>query len=310
MPSRSALAAAVLLACGCGYVGDPLPPALNIPVPVTDLAAVQRGAAILVTFTIPANTTDGILLPRIGAVDLRVNGEAVAVKASEPGPVEVSIPAERWAGRQVELVVKVSSPKDKWSGDSNRVTLAIVPTVKPPAGFVAESHPRGVRLAWSGAARVRVWKKPPTREQFAEVAVAEGTEWIDSDAVLDTRYEYRIQALAEAGAGIAESERTEAIAVTYADKVPPTPPSGLTAVPGLNAIELAWDRSPEPDTAAYVVYRATAGGEFAKQGEPGAAANFSDRIVTPGAVYRYAVSAVDRRGNESARSAVVEATAP
>ena len=37
-----AAAAAALLA-GCGYIGDPLPPLLNIPARVTDLTAVQRG---------------------------------------------------------------------------------------------------------------------------------------------------------------------------------------------------------------------------------------------------------------------------
>jgi len=310
MRVRTAPALAALFASGCGYVGDPLPPALNIPVAVADLSAVQRGTAIVARFTIPANSTDGILLRRIGAVDLRVNGEAVPVAAAGPGPVEVSIPAARWSGQTVELVVKVSSPKEKWSDESNRVTLVIVPPVAAPSGLRAESHPRGVRLSWTGAARVRIWKRPPNREQFTEFAVAEGGEWIDTDAVLDTRYEYQIQALVTAGSGTAESERTEAVAVTRVDRFPPPVPTGLTAVPGLNAIELAWDRSLEPDTAGYVVYRAEAGGEFVRHGEPGAAANFSDRAVRSGAVYRYAVSAVDRLGNESAKSSAVEATAP
>ena len=48
-----------LLVTGCGYVGDPLPPALNIPVPVADLNAVQRGDQIIIQFTVPQMTTEG-----------------------------------------------------------------------------------------------------------------------------------------------------------------------------------------------------------------------------------------------------------
>ena len=45
------LAAAVL--SGCGYAGEPLPPALSRPMRVTDLQAVERGENIAVQFTVP-----------------------------------------------------------------------------------------------------------------------------------------------------------------------------------------------------------------------------------------------------------------
>ena len=61
---------AALLA-GCGYPGDPLPPALNRPVRVADLAAVQRGSSVYVQFTVPEQTTEGLPLRNAPDIELR-----------------------------------------------------------------------------------------------------------------------------------------------------------------------------------------------------------------------------------------------
>ncbi len=47
---------------GCGFVGDPLPPALNIPVAITDLRGLEYGPNVLVEFSAPKLTTEGLLL--------------------------------------------------------------------------------------------------------------------------------------------------------------------------------------------------------------------------------------------------------
>src|SRR5579871_6127627 len=48
-----------LLSSGCGYMGNPMPPALNRPVRVEDLSAVEHGANIVIQFTVPTTTTEG-----------------------------------------------------------------------------------------------------------------------------------------------------------------------------------------------------------------------------------------------------------
>lgn len=68
----AALALLPVLFTGCGYVGDPLPPLANIPGRVTNLAAVQRGARLIVQFTIPDRTTEGIRMKEPPELDLRV----------------------------------------------------------------------------------------------------------------------------------------------------------------------------------------------------------------------------------------------
>jgi glucosylceramidase len=79
----------------------------------------------------------------------------------------------------------------------------------------------------------------------------------------------------------------------------------LTAIAGLSTIELAWERSPEPDTKSYRVFR-----DDQLLADNVEAPAFSDKQVRSGQKYRYAVSAIDQAGNESARSAPVEITAP
>ncbi|MGI8990660.1 MAG: hypothetical protein ACR2I2_13915, partial [Bryobacteraceae bacterium] len=42
--------ALALTLANCGYIGETLPPALNLPVRIADLAAVERGSNIIIQF--------------------------------------------------------------------------------------------------------------------------------------------------------------------------------------------------------------------------------------------------------------------
>ena len=83
----------------------------------------------------------------------------------------------------------------------------------------------------------------------------------------------------------------------------------MTATPGVNAIELAWDRNTESDFKGYNVFRSVEGGPFEKIASLIEAPTYSDHQVEVGKKYRYAVSAVDLTGNESQRSALQEVSA-
>ena len=84
---------------GCGSVGEPLYPALKIPTRVSDLSAIERGGQIDVTFTIPAQTTEGLTMKTIGKIELRIgpNTEGAAFDvnrwASTAQQVDVAPPA-------------------------------------------------------------------------------------------------------------------------------------------------------------------------------------------------------------------------
>jgi fibronectin type 3 domain-containing protein len=81
----------------------------------------------------------------------------------------------------------------------------------------------------------------------------------------------------------------------------------VTALAGPDSVEVSWQRSPEADTQGYYVYRSMNGGSLERQGALVTLPAYSDRKVEHGKTYRYAVSAVDKKNNESDKSAPAEA---
>src|SRR6185437_3266066 len=69
---RSAAGLFAALLIGCGYPGEPLPPALKRPVRIVDLNAVERGSKIIIHFTIPAITTEGAPVKGPEPLDVRI----------------------------------------------------------------------------------------------------------------------------------------------------------------------------------------------------------------------------------------------
>jgi len=104
-----------------------------------------------------------------------------------------------------------------------------------------------------------------------------------------------------------EGENTPEVKVTAHDIYPPSVPEALQAVAsgvGQPAfIDLIWSPVTGSDLAGYNVYRRGQGGAAAKiNTEMVKVPAYRDSDVKPGVRYSYSVSAVDARGNESARS--------
>lgn len=312
MTPRVGAALLVALATGCGYVGDPQPPSLHIPAPVASLEALQLGDAIRVRFALPDRTIDKLPLGPVGEIDLRFDGQRIAVDPVDAGSVEVRVPAAGWQNRQVRIQVRVASASGKWSEPSAASVLMVVPLVPPPSTVTAKSDPRGVRLAWKApeGMKVRVSRRNPATGDFDPIDEIAGQFWVDAAAPFGVEQSYVLRTVAQGANVAAESEPTAPVVITPQDEFAPSVPRNLSAVPGLTTIELAWEQSPEADTAGYQVYKAAPGGDLEKKGTPAVAASFSDAAIEAGKTYRYAVSAVDAKGNESARSEPIEVTAP
>jgi len=316
-------AAVCLLLGGCGYVGEPLPPLLNIPQPVSDLRSIEHAGHILVEFTPPVLNTEGIPLKRLSRIELRIgpapqgafDAEAWAAGAKlypdvpcEGNPVSYRVPAAEWVGREVVLAVNVIGPSGRPSGWSNFPVLKVIPPLPVPASLTATAVPEGVRLQWTGGdSSFRIYRSEPEGKPV-EIARAEKAEWVDTRTRFGQRYVYLIQAVRQAGNENAESGISEPVEIVPKDTFPPAVPTGLTAVAGLESIELVWERNTEEDLQAYRVYRAGEGGRFTLVAGSVETPSFSDRTAEKGKSYRYAVGAVDRTGNESAQSPPVAVT--
>lgn len=312
----------VLIFSGCGYIGDPLPPALNIASPIRDLRAIEYGDQLMVAFTIPPLTTEGLVLKRVGTVDLRIGigpdpfkiekwadaAHKLPVSAvAQTGPVEVEIPVGGWTGKEVVIGARVVNPKGRASAWSNVVAVKVVSPVPVPTGIKAESAQQGAKLSWSSPEHsFRVFRKGPADKEPVLLGSTETPEYTDATAQFGTTYQYQIQALEDK----AESVISAPASLTPADTFPPAAPTGLTAVPGIGSIELVWERNTEPDLRGYRVYRAPEGGQFQVVAPMVDTPAYSDHQIESGKKYRYAVSAIDQAGNESPKSAAVEAAAP
>ncbi len=319
---------AFLLLSGCGYIGDPLPPALRIPGRVTDLRVAQQEDRIVIHFTVPELTTDGLPL-RLGKLDLLAgpyaqapfNAEAWAAGAKtldtsavKPGPATVEVTPSGWNGQEVFFRVRVLSDRGKDGGWSDFANLRVIAPLHKPDGLKVEATAQGVKLTWAGprepAGMTFRIRRREGKGAVAEVATAAGSEWVDTQTRYGETYEYSVQSLMTADGARAESAQSDPISIVPVDRFPPAVPTGLTALAGPSSIELSWDPNPEPDLAGYIVYRAVSGGALERLAGPLAAPSFSDKGTRPATAYKYAVSAVDQTGNESPRSNAVEISMP
>lgn len=323
--SGCAALALTLALAGCGYVGEPMPPALSIPLAVSDLRAVQRGDKLLVDFTIPPRTTEGLEVGELRDVELRAGpggpppfqidrwaagARKVDVSQTAGGAVSVAVAVNGFANQEVFLAVRAQGAKKRWSGWSNIVALPVVPPVPVPSQVAAESTAAGVRLTWAGQGAFRVFRRAAGEKEFTRIATSDQPRYVDATAAYGTAYEYAVQATVKSGSAEAESEPSLPTAITPDDKFPPAVPAGLNALAGAGSVQLVWDRDTDSDLAGYFVYRAEGEGPFTRQGARVDAPSYSDRTVQSGKRYRYRVSAVDLKGNESAQGPPVEIVAP
>jgi len=291
---------------GCGYVGDPRPPSLQIPKPPTAFGARQIGSRILGEFTADAMTTDVAPLKLAGAV-VRIGTREIPVEAAPGMAAHFSVDSAEWAGQSVTLAARLRGASGRWSAWSMEIPLHIEPTVAPPRTFTAKLAAKGIELNWDPVSAAAVARRLAGEGAFAGLGEAPAPPWVDESAELGKRYEYQIQAKR----GDASSDPGPVTPpLLFEDRFPPAVPTALDAVAGLNSIELSWDLNEEADFAGFLIYRAEAAPgvtpTFTKIAGPIQLPSYSDRTARPSIPYRYAISSMDKAGNESTHSAAVE----
>jgi hypothetical protein len=308
------IAAAMLSACG--YVGPPRPPTLDIPATVTDFRAWEAGDNIEIEFTLPAKTTEDLPLTGVRSVELRieeyslenkvVDTKLVPLRDVKPGTVTSQVSAGEWIGKSLLLAVHAVGPKGKASAWSNPSALLVIQPLAAPAAIRALNVARGVELTWTGTGpRYRIFRAEGDGSPQV-LADSNNPPYVDESTTFGTRYRYLVQAISGTNRWSVVSATAE---ITPVDTFPPAVPEGLSAVPTPQSIELAWTRNTESDFRGYNIFRSLENGPFDNIATLVEAPTYSDSKIEPGKKYRYAISAVDLTGNESARTAPVEAAA-
>lgn len=234
-------------------------------------------------------------------------------------------------------VVEVLNQAGRSAGLSNQVHVPAAPTLPPPSDFRAQLTPNSVQLSWTQIPppsptpgiqyEIRIYRRDLSSGQEILLTTAPGTstQFLDQTFDWEKTYSYHATVVTEvqlsgrpcppnASSRICETTAyvegadTPSIQIFAHDIFPPSTPTGLQAVfSGTGQkpfIDLVWTPSTSSDLAGYNVYRREdnqAEWEKINSGLIQAPA-YRDAHVQPGKKYFYSVTAVDERGNESARS--------
>ncbi len=286
---------AALLAISCGKQGPPQPPLRAVPATTQDLAAVQQGPRLLLSFGYPQVTPAGTALEGITAVEI--------YQASRPSADGKASPMDpRQFGAAAKLLQRLEGADLTAAAEGQRLSV-LLPVPETPAGSPQSPPPAqyfavrtfgkaGDPSDFSNVAAV-VPKAPPVApERVAVTARADGVlvEWSPVEAATAGYNVYRRGAqeraycrpLHTSGAqerswldntarfGQSYIYTVTALAgpdpavesgiasdheVIYQDRFPPPPPIELVALAETGRVRLVWQASEAEDIAGYVVYR-------------------------------------------------------
>lgn len=174
-----------------------------------------------------------------------------------------------------------------------------------PSDLTAIPFSEQVSLSWTavpGAAGYRILRASSAQGPYSALASHVGTTtYADTGLLNGSVYYYRVRAYA------AMAESADAEVSARAGGLPDAP-TGLTATPRPERIDLQW--GPTSGALSYTVKRsATSGGPYTALASGLTATTYLDDPVAPGTTYYYVVSATNARG-EGPDSAEARATTP
>jgi hypothetical protein len=166
----------LLFLSGCGNVGDPLPPLIQIPTAVSDLQAVQLGKSVRLSWTVPKLNTDGSAATTLSVVEIYRTNSNSARPVVTPGQFRES--AEIWrrlpkdefgkfqegeklvlidslaefptfpVGAQLHYAIRTVNHKKQDAGLSNFASLQVLAVPRPPENLGPTVAERSITLSW------------------------------------------------------------------------------------------------------------------------------------------------------------------
>jgi hypothetical protein len=170
------LGSAVLVSCGAP--GVPIPPALELARPVTDLRVARKGDRVYLAWTVPAKTTDRQTVRHRGVTRVCRSMKVPVADCKNPvmeiPATQFPLPTSPSSGKgalppkvqasytdilsqelqkqnptaEITYAVSVQNESGRSAGLSNQVQVSSAPTLPPPDHFRAEVKSDGVLLSW------------------------------------------------------------------------------------------------------------------------------------------------------------------
>jgi fibronectin type 3 domain-containing protein len=161
----------------CGAPGVPIPPALELAKPVTDLRAARKGDKVYLAWTVPAKTTDRQTVRHPGLTRVCRSLKVLVADCKNPtaeiSAAQFPLPAasnrhgalppkvqanytdilsqelqEQDPTAEITYAVSVLNVSGRSAGLSNQVEVPSAPTLPPPDHFRAKVKSDGVQLSW------------------------------------------------------------------------------------------------------------------------------------------------------------------
>ena len=138
-------------------------------------------------------------------------------------------------------------------------------------------------------------------------ALIKGLSYQDKFFNFGTTYSYFVRASTNETSPYFESENSETLVISPKDIFPPAPPKGVVLVTGSDILSLSWDANLESDQGGYRVWKRAEGeSEFVVlMAEPFIENTYTDRSVEKNIRYYYAITSIDKSGNESQKSDII-----
>ncbi|UIX32232.1 fibronectin type III domain-containing protein [Streptomyces sp. GQFP] len=254
-------------------------------------------------FTFTAAAQDGIRVYLDGKVKVNVwkNVTSTAKKT-----VNLTVPSGKHT-----LRVDYAS----WTGNAN-VNFAYTPRTSATVDKIAPLTPAAVSTTYDKGTRkttvkwtrnkemdlagYRVYRRLKDSDAWKRLPTTTAVTYTDATPATGDTYFYEVRAVDRAGN---ESVGTADKPVTTLDRTAPAIPSGVTANDEQPGITVSWN--PVPGAASYVVHRHWQYGDGPVKVATVTSTAWTDVKVNERQSYSYWVTAVDKAGNQSARSASV-----
>ena len=305
----------------------------------------QRGATLYVGWKNPVKSVDGMPLSGVSEAEVWVFEQdkaqagkekmtvaefekkaKLAASLKEDGlaaPFAYSLAGKKPASLKISFAVRVRDARSRTSGFSDPVDFEPRVGPAPPVELTARVLEDKIELVWKAPAANFDGSTPVTLsgyniyrrtedgpDQKVNPNLITGTKFEDPDIVFGVPVRYFVRASATEKPPYFESGDSEVRELVPEDAFPPAAPAGVVQVTGHGSVSLSWEANREKDLAGYRVRRRGEGEADDVLLTPALLLEnaFTDPTIEKGKRYRYSMSAVDIRGNESARTeTVVEA---